>query len=119
MEKLVFTLKLQEVPVEITDVDGTAKTFTLMELTSDQRSLFLNQIGKRVKVGAKGTVQGMSDYKYLQENLLTLCLKDENGDKISAADLGNYPAHVISELFKAAQTLSGMDLEGESEAKND
>lgn len=119
MEKLVFTLKLQEVPVEITDVGGEKKTFKLMELTSDQRSTFLNQIGKKVKFGGKGAVQGMTDYKYLQEGLLSLCLLDDNGEKIDVKELANYPAHVITELFKAAQTLSGMDLEGETEAKND
>ncbi len=119
MEKLVFDLKLQQVPVEMKDGDGEVKTFTLWELTSDQRSTFLNEIGKRAKFGARGAVQGMTNYKYLQENLLALCLKDENEDKISKEDLAKYPAHVITELFKAAQTLSGMDLEGETEAKND
>ncbi len=119
MEKLVFTLKLQEVPVEITDVGGEEKTYKLMELTSDQRSTFLNQIGKRAKFGAKGAVQGLTDYKYLQEGLLTLCLFNENDEKITKEELSKYPAHVITELFKAAQILSGMDLEGEEEAKND
>ncbi len=119
MDKLVFTLKLQEVPVEMTSVDGELKTYTLMELTSDQRSTFLNQIGKKAKFGSKGAVQGLTDYKLLQENLLTLCLLDESREKIAAEDLAKYPAHVITELFKAAQTLSGMDLEGEKEAKND
>ncbi len=119
MEKLVFDLKLQQVPVEMKDGDEEVKTYTLWELTSDQRSDFLNQIGKRVKFGNRGAVQGMTNYQFLQENLLALCLKDENGEKITKEDLAKYPAHVITELFKAAQTLSGMDLEGEAEAKND
>ena len=119
MEKMEFTLKLQEVAVEMSDGAGGVKTYTLKELTSDQRNRFLNQIGKRAKFGSKGAVQGMTDYKYLQESLLESCLVDEDGKKITKEVLGNYPSHVITELFKAAQTLSGMDLEGEKEAKND
>lgn len=119
MEELTFELKLQEVPVNITTVDGESKTYLLKELTSDQRGTFLNKVGKRVKFGIKGAVQGMTDYKLLQEGLLTLCVKDENGESIKAEVLAQWPSHVITELFNAAQTLSGMDLEGEKEAKND
>jgi len=119
MEKLVFDLKLQQVPVEMKDGEGDIKTYVLWELTSDQRSTFLNDIGKRAKFTSRGAMQGMSNYKYLQENLLTLCMRDENGEKITKEVLAKYPAHVISELFKAAQTLSALDVEGEQEAKND
>lgn len=119
MKELKFELKLQEVPVDITTVEGEAKTYILKELTSDQRGIFLNKMGKKVKFGIKGAVQGLTDYKLLQEGLLTLCIKDENGESIKAEVLAQWPSHVISELFTAAQKLSGMDLDGEEEAKND
>ena len=119
MEKLVFSLKLEEVPVEMTDENGEVKEYILRGLTSDERSTFLNTTGNRAKFGAKGAIQGLTDYKLLQEGLLTMCMKNELGEKIPAKTLATWPAQVVSALFTAAQTMSGMDLEGEAEAKND
>ncbi len=120
MEKLVFTLKLKEVPVEITDEDGAAKNYILRELTSDERSLFLNQLGKNVKVSGSGDgIQSITDHKFLQENLVSKCILDEDRKKITREVIAKWPAKVVSGLFKAAQELSGLDEDGETEAKND
>lgn len=120
MEKLVFSLKLEELPIKITDKDEVEKTYTLKELTSDQRSTFLNQTGKKVKVSQSGNkVQQITDHKFLQENLLTKCVYDEEDNIITREVLSTWPAKTISGLFKAAQELSGLDEDGEEEAKND
>ncbi len=120
MEKLVFTLKLKEVPVEITDENGDKKNYVLRELTSDQRSIFLDQLGKSVKItGSGGEIQSITDHKFLQENLVVKCILDEDRKKITREIIAKWPAKVVSGLFKAAQELSGLDEDGETEAKND
>lgn len=118
MKELVFTLKLEEVPVKITDKDGVKKNYTLVELESDQRSRFLNQTGKKVKVSAGGDVQSITDHKFLQEDLLTLCVLDEERNSITRETMSKWPAKTVSGLFKAAQELSGLGEDGEAEAKN-
>jgi len=119
MEKLSFSLKLEEVQIEIMDIEGSERIFVLKELTSEQRSKFLNQTGKKVKFGQGGSISTVTDHHFLQENLLTLCLYDDQGKAVTREVLAKYPAHVISKLFEAAQELSGMNDNGEDEAKND
>lgn len=119
MDKLVFSLKLEEVPIQITDENGVEKNYTLVELPSDERSVFLNQTGKKVKTSVDGKVQSITDYKFLQEDLLTKCVIDENREKITRETISKWPAKTVSGLFKAAQELSGLDEDGEAEAKND
>lgn len=118
MEKLAFTLKLEEVPVEITDKDGETKDYVLKELTSNERSVFLNQTGKKVKISSDGSVQSITDHKFLQEDLLTKCVVDEEGNTITREVISTWPSKTVTGLFKAAQELSGLDEDGETEAKN-
>ncbi len=119
MENLVFTLKLETVQIEITDEDGAEVKYTLKELTGEQRSIFLNQVGKKVKVSASGQeVQQITDHKFLQENLLTKCIFDEEDKVITREVIQKWPAKTVAGLFKAAQELSGLDEDGEAEAKN-
>ncbi len=118
MEELKFTLELEEVPIKITDKDGETKAYTLKELTSNERSIFLNQTGKKVKTSQDGNVQSITDHKFLQEDLLTKCVLDEEGNAITRETLSTWPAKTVSGLFKAAQELSGLDEDGETEAKN-
>ena len=120
MEKLEFSLQLKEQPVEITDADGTVKTFILRELTGAQRDSYLNEIGGRMKFNAAGKTIGFTTYKNLQANLLCLCLLDPEGTLVKQSVIQNWPAGVVQSLFKSAQELSGLNLEEEDEeAKND
>jgi len=107
MEELKFSLKLKEIPVNITDVDGQEKSYTLRELTGAQRDTFLDEMGSRLKY-AGGKIQGLTNYKGLQASLVSLCLHDDKGNSIKKEIIQSYPASVLSDLFDAAQDLSGL-----------
>lgn len=109
MENLEFSLKLQEVPVKITESDGAVKDYTLRELDGQERDRFLDDFGNRVKYS--GTeVQGLNKYEGLQAGLLALCLRDERKELVKVEVIQKYPASVLSALFKAAQTLSKLTM---------
>ncbi len=124
MKELTFQLNLKEVSVNITDKQGEEKTYTLRELTSQQRAKFLNGLGSRVKYTKSGKTKGLNNHEGLQESLLEKCLYDEDGQLIKKDALKEWPAGMLSELFEAAQELSGMvdnkedDEDEEEEEKN-
>jgi len=118
MKELKFSLKLKEVPVEITDVDGTKKSYKLREVAGDDRCIFLDDMSERMGIGEDGKPT-IKKVRGLQESLLTKSLYDEKDKLVSEDVLKTYPSTVLTELFKTAQTLSGLDMVGVDEAKND
>ena len=118
MEKLSFSVKLKLVPVEIEDIDGVTKQFTLRELNGQQRDSFFNSMGKKINI-VNGQPQGLKNYDGFQSSLLCMCLLDENDELVSKEKLQAFPAHVLNELWKAAQKLSGIEDEKADEIKND
>ncbi len=123
MEELKFQLNLKEVPVNITNKEGEEKTYTLLELTSQQRAKFLNGLGSRVKYTKSGKPKGLNNHEGLQESLLALCLYNEDKQIVKKDTMKEWPAGMLSKLFDAAQELSGMvdnkEDEEEEEEKNE
>ena len=124
MKELTFQLILKEEPVNITDKQGEKKKYTLRELTSQQRAKFLNGLGSRVKYTKSGKTKGLNNHEGLQESLLAMCLFNEDMQPIKKDDMQEWPAGMLSELFEAAQELSGMvdnkeEGEDEEEEKNE
>jgi len=119
MNELKFSLKLKEVSVELTDSSGVAKKYILRELSGEARDTFLDNVGSRVQYDAEGKFRSLSSLKGLQSGLLTLCLFDDQKKAVEPKTLDKYPATVLAKLFEVAQTLSALDIEGVSEAKND
>ncbi len=124
MKELTFQLNLKEVPVNITNMDGEEKVYTLRELTSQQRAKFLNGLGSRVKYTKSGNTKGLNNHEGLQESLLAMCLFNEDKQIVKKDDLKEWPAGMLSKLFEAAQELSGMvdnkeDDDDEDEEKNE
>ena len=119
MEKLSFSLKFEEVEVELIDVDGNKHACVMRGLDGAGRDSYLDNMGGRMKFNAAGKTEGLTDYKNLQSGLLTLCLFDENNKNIPLSVLQKYPATVLESLFKAAQELSGLDKGAEADAKNE
>lgn len=114
MSELKFSLRLKEMSVSIDD-----KPHVLRELSGKQRDAYLNEIGPRMKFNVEGKTEGLTNYDGLQSGLLALCLYDEGGVLVKEKVLQEWPASVLSDLFDAAQKLSGLDKGAEKKAKND
>lgn len=119
MDELKFTLKLKEVAVQITDVQGRTESYVLRELNGRFRDEYLNEMGGRMKFNAEGKTEGLSDYSDLQSGLLSLCLYDEKGELVKKEALQDYPASVLSDLFDAAQKLNALDKGAKEKVKKD
>jgi len=112
MDELKFNLKLKEVPVCIVDIDCNEKQYTLRELAGDERNTWLNSMRKRIQIGPGGKVASITNFKGLQESLLSICLLDEERQPVSEEKLNKWPGGVLTALFLKAQELSGLDMKG-------
>jgi len=119
MKELKFNLKLEEAPVEITDVNGTNHTYKLRALNGAERDSFLNIMSGRMKYNDLGKMQGLKDYTDLHASLLSRCLYTDEEKLVTISELRLFPATVLAGLFDAAQELSGLDKEAKKAAKND
>jgi len=113
MDTLKFSLKLNEALV---DIDG--RQFKLKELVADERDAYLTKQSKRVNF-VNGKVEGFKNYVGIEADLLTLCLYDDAGNLVVAAEIQRWPSSVVSALNKAAEELSGLNKKAVVEAKND
>ena len=118
-KELKFSLVLKEVSVCVSDAEGVEQTYTLRELTGKQRDTYLNKMGDRMKFNEAGKTEGLSNYEGLQSGLLSLSLRDGNGELVKEVVLQGWPASVLSDLFDVAQELSGLDKGAEAKAKNE
>jgi len=119
MEKLEFSLKLKERPVTITDVDGVKKNYVLKELTGPQRDIYMESYDiSMTLVDGKPQIGASSIKTFPPSDFVAMCLYDETGVLVKKEVLSTYPGSVISGLHRAGLSLSGLDREGQEEAKN-
>jgi len=121
VQELKFNLKLQEVPINIVDLDGKDRVYKLKELTGEQRDIYLGHFKfSMTVVNDKPQLQTGEDFQaFSAVQFLAMCLYDEDDKPIPEDAIKQFPATVISQLHKAAQTLSGLDEEGKKAAKKD
>jgi hypothetical protein len=121
MDKLIFTLMLKEVPVELTGLDGTVKNCSLKELTSSQRKIYNDSFDMKLEFenGKAKAVAGNSFKLFSEPQFLSMCLYDENNKLFTEKAIGDFPAKVTAELYKVALDLSGLSSDSFDEAKND
>lgn len=115
-----FSLKLTEVPVKITGVDGIEKSYVLRELDGVGKSTFLDDFTSRAQRDKNGLItKELKKVKGFQEGLITLCLFDESNKSVPVSEIEKFPTGVIEDLFEAAQELSGLTKKSEEDIKND
>jgi len=109
-----LSLELKSVPVVLGGVP-----FSLVELTGESRDKYMTEMSQRMKYDGKGKPTGLKSYNGLQAMLLTLCLRDQTGEAVKAADIQKYPSSAQNKLFEMAQEMNGLGELGEEEAKNE
>lgn len=121
MNELNFDLKLKEVPVSITTLDGQKKSYTLRELTGLQREEYNKDFDINMTlVDGKPQIQTGEKFKLPSEiDILVMCLYDNDNKVVSRDVLEKYPSTVVTSLHKTALELSGLDKDAEAKAKND
>jgi hypothetical protein len=118
MDEIVnVSLKLEEVDVKLVDLDGTPRNWKLKELDGEQREKYLNDISRRIT--GTGKDARFNSYKGVYSSLLSMCLYDESDTLVKAGVIEKMPSKALEVLFERARTLSGLNKEGEDQAKND
>ena len=121
MNELSFDLKLKEVPVSVTTLDGQKKSYIVRELDGLQREHYNKDFDINMTlVDGKPQIQTGENFKLPSEiEIRAMCLYDENGKVVSKEALEKYPSTVVTSLHKIALELSGLDKDSQAKAKND
>ena len=122
MEAIQFDLTVQSFPVVLKNGDGEAKAYELREMTSKARDQFLDTLTARTRLDSAGKPVGLNKFEGLQSDLLCRCMYHEN-KLVTSAEIQNWPASVVSLLYKKAQEINHLNEEGRGkvaeEIKND
>lgn len=118
MEPLRLSLELKQVPV-VLEKDGVERQCVLKELTGAQRNIYLGKLTSRVRVNKEGKAMGITSFKGFQADLLSHCFYNEEDQLFSVEEIEELPSSTQQMLFDTAQELSGLDVEGGDEEKND
>ena len=116
-DRLSFDLTLNSEEVELTTADGESLVYEIRELTGKERDKYLNTLSKRSRTLPDGTTK-INNFDNLQADLLTRTMFAKTDGKYEAVkvdDLQAWPARVQGELFKLAQSLSGLDTKKDDE----
>ena len=121
MEGLKFSLQRREKGVELTTPEGAVKKYKLREFSGTQRREYLAKFNMDITFqDGKAVVQNAKDFKPLSETVfLALCLQNEKDELVLEEEILKFPSSAIVGLYKAAQELSGFDVDAEAKAKND
>jgi hypothetical protein len=118
MDTLKVTAKRKQIPVELELEAGVVEQLVLQELVGSERGQYLNTMSKRMKFDDTGKPVGVSTFDGLEAALLSLCLVDKDGQKVSQERIQALPSSTVSVLFTEAQKMNGLGAPGEAASKN-
>lgn len=121
MEALKFSIVLQELPVLLSDKNGTERKYYLRELTGSQRAAYNRNFDIKIEMeDGKAKASAGSNFKITAPNeFLYLCLYDDSNKLVDSKFIDDLPTSVTEALHKEALILSGMDDKAEDAAKNE
>jgi len=110
MDPIKLTLQTNAVPVSLTMQNGDIREFEWREMNGAARDSYLESLSSRMRYDAEGKPAGVKKFEGMQSDLLSLCLS-ENGKKVDKQEIQQWPAGVVGELFKAAQSMNHLNQE--------
>lgn len=112
-----ISLKRKEIPFEIEKPDSTVTTYKLVELSGAEREAYLDSVRNRMTFGADGKPTGFSTFVGGNTELVAMCVRDENGKKVSKETIADWPGEALVELFEQCQKLNSLTPKATDEAK--
>lgn len=111
-EKLDFTEQedlIVSIPVTI---PGESQEFRLKTFTGADATKYHNAQARSVRLDNQGNPVGFTgDVANIEPLLVSLCLYDEKGKKVSVSKIGNWPFPVQRRLYKVAQEINKINEE--------
>jgi len=118
MEELRFDLDRKELPIVL---EGASERLHLVlrELTGKDRDKYLSSLSGRMRFDASGQPIGLKSFDGLQSGLLSLCLYDDQGNRIKRSSIEEWPASTQTRIFEKAQEINALNQEAVDLAGND
>ncbi len=114
----ILSLIAESVEVKIKDMSGQVQTYTLRDISGDERDAYIDMQVARLRYGPDGTPGGIKSMAGLMAKLVSLCLYDPTGKRVDEKEVKKFPSALQSVLFQKAKTLCGLDDLAKEKAKN-
>ena len=130
VERLEFSLKLEQIPVTLVSKEGTKSEYVLSAFDGESRDTWFDYINDRmqltkeqeVKPGTKkeeDTKVKFKRFQGVQAKLVGMCLFNSDNVAVSEAEILKFPAVVLSKLFDHCQKMNALDEPAKAKAKNE
>ena len=121
VKALEFSLKLNSIPVVLTEVDGTKSNCVLSEFNGVSKDEWFEFVQSRMNISkvvdatkeeddkeVKVEIKEGKDVKGMEATLISLCLYGPDGKLLAKDRIQKFPSRILSSLFKEAQKLNGL-----------
>ena len=125
VKALEFILKLNSIPVVLTEVDGTKSNCVLSEFDGERKDEWFEFVQSRMNISkivgegeeddedvdvkkVKVEIKEGRDVKGMEATLISLCLYGPDGKLLAKDRIQKFPSRILSSLFKEAQKLNGL-----------
>ena len=121
VKALEFSLKLNSIPVILTEVDGTKSNCVLSEFNGVSKDEWFEFVQSRMNISkvvdatkeeddkeVKVEIKEGKDVKGMEATLISLCLYGPDGKLMPKDRIQKFPSRILSSLFKEAQKLNGL-----------
>ena len=119
MDAIRVTLKRKVVDVEVEKEDGSIGNYKLIEMTGEDRDVYLDKLSKRTKMNSEGRPTGISSFKDMEAMLIAVCLKNDKEEFVTMKEIQTFPASAVHDLHTAAQEINSLNDVGAEEVKNE
>lgn len=109
MSKYSLKRKVLHISIEAESGEGTIE-YQLREMTAAARDAYLDRQSGRLKL-VDGKPSGIVKMSGLQADLISCCLFDSTGKNVSIEEVQTWPSQMVTDIFKQAQKLNGLNLE--------
>lgn len=94
------------------------KQYTVRTMKNKEKTDWQNFVSGNMKYTPSGKPQGVSKFDGLESSLITKCLRDPDGNPVPQSVIDDWPAPLVTALFKECQDVNGLTPEAEAAAKN-
>lgn len=101
----------EEIPVTVPDSKGGVTEYKLVSISGQDATTYQNARASSIKFDQQGRPVGFSKIADLAPLLVSLCLRREDGGKVSKSVVGSMPHKVQKKLFEVAQSMNQLNEE--------
>lgn len=118
-EKTVNALKgyrrRKKVPIELEE--GIVREFTIEEMLGGERQEWQKRQRARYGVDYQGQPAGIADFVGLEADLISCCLKDENGKPVPKGIVQGWPSGLQAALYQMCLSINSVSEKDQEKLK--